>query len=217
MKATGIGIMLVAVSLLLCVPAEGQVVREQDTISVAGLLEGAGDVNSYWFEGREGQILYASIDSSIYQNHGRKPSHDSGDDCGDESTEDQTVGESCDIDSEGGSCSHDDSGGGCSGSDAGSLHIKLELINSEGAKVCHAGRPNYPGWQRDPRLICVIDVEDTYTLKVLVGGMGEASVDVEGAPTSEQVQIPYLLNVSLRDVVNGGSLEDARDDSKNEF
>lgn len=80
-----------------------------------------------------------------------------------------------------------------------------------------AGRPNYPGWQGDPRLICVIEVEDNYALRVMVGGMGNAPPDVEEGPPSTEAEIPCLLTVTLRDIVDGGDLEDARDQCKNEF
>ena len=203
----------VAACLLLTVPVDAQVVREEDVASVAGLLRGLSDVSEFTFNARANQVLFATIDSSIYQNHGRNPSQSGGSGCEESGRAvDGTDGESCSYPEEGGSCSHDSSGGGCSGSESGPLHIKLELINSAGGRVCHAGRPTYPGWQRDPRLICLLMAEDDYTLRVLVSGMGEETLTPDAT-----VEIPYLLNVSLRDVASSGSLEAARRISINRF
>ncbi len=217
MKFTWIGLVVGAMCMLWCATADAQVVREEDVASIAGVLVGSDHVDEFYFEGREGQILFASIDSSIYQNHGRNPGGGSDTGCEEEAIEVASEGETCSFPSEGGSCDHDSSGGGCSGSEGGPLHVKLELLNSSGGRVCHAGRPNFPGWQRDPRLICVIKFEDDYTLRVMAGGMGNPSPHFEEGPPTTEVEIPYLLSVSLRDIVDGGDLEDARDQSKNGF
>lgn len=213
MRIESLGLTLVAAGLLLVPGTDAQVVREADATSIAGLLSGSSDVDQFTFEGRANQILFATIDSSIYQNHGRNPGQSGGGGCEEgASTTADTEGESCSFPDEGGSCSHDSSGGGCSGSEGGPLHIKLELLNSAGGRVCHAGRPNFPGWQRDPRMICALDYEDDYTLRIMVSGMGN-----EGSPPDSTVAIPYLLNVSLRTIAPSGSLEAARQLSKNEF
>jgi hypothetical protein len=214
----------IVLSVVICaflVAGQAQVVREEGTISIAGLLESTSDWDEFWFETKGGEIIFASIDSSIYQSQGRGAALDSG--CGEESTTATTPGTTLE-----GGCSHDSSGG-CSG-EGGHLHIKLELFYFNSrlggyVKLCHAGRPVSPGWQRDPRLICVIPETDDdveYVLKVKVGGMGGEETAVTGSSiTSEPpiaTEIPYLLNVSLRKVADSGKkLEEAAGQSKNIF
>ena len=204
------------VLVVLLAAGQAQVVREDDVASIAGLLESTADYNEFHFESLGGEILYATVDSSIYQNKGRGESTDDGG-CGEthDTGLDVVTGSGCPLDSAGGT-SHDSSGG-CSG-EGGSMHIKLEVYMGS-SKICFAGRPVNPGWQRDPRLICVIPqttLGAQYTLRVLMGGMGGDVHTASSEPTS--TEIPYLLNASLRKIATTGQfLKEAGKESRNIF
>jgi len=215
----------IVLSVVICaflVAGQAQVVREEGVVSIAGVLWDTGETNDFYFATQGGEVLFASIDASIYQSAGRGESADSGG-CEDSAVREDGLitGSGCPIES--GSGTTHDTSGGCSG-EGGSLHFKLELYNQAGDKICHAGRPINPGWQRDPRLFCVIPSTLTpvsYTLRVMIGGMGSGGHADAAVTTSEQPGpgvFPYLLNASLRTIVPGGyTLQQAGNLSKNRF
>jgi hypothetical protein len=189
--------------------------RAGDDNTIAGVLSGNPGCNVYSFDTSGGQILFAEAGAEFYQSKGRSSGggcdHDDG-----TSTDTASVSEGSCTDggtSDGGSdggCSgddgttHDDGGCGCGDSTAGPNDLCLQVVDSSGTKICWAGRPVRPGWQRDPRLACHLEQGGDYFLRVFRGKCGSTAVcDGEavtesGNPNSSPTH--YLLRVRLVDV-----------------
>jgi len=183
---------------------------------IAGVLDPVMGYDEFTFKSSGNQILFAEIKSEIYQTNGRKGgSHetDEGDDGG--CTDDHSTGGGTDSGSTGG-CSHETSDGStdeghddCGGGGGGDFC--LQVIDPAGDKLCWAGRPDRPGWQRDPRLACHIPGsygEGEFSLRVFRGQCGnpdmtEVTIDA-GAP------VAYLLYVQLLNNAQAGDLKDAK-------
>lgn len=208
MKTTTIGSagLVAAVLALLCMPAFGQVTRESGTRSLAGVLHSdINPVDSFAFYSRGNEILFADIDSDIFQMHGRMGGDHEGDH--EEGTSHSTEsGEVAEGHTPGDGCS-DDAGGPDS--------MCLQVTDGNTTVLCHAGRPMRPGWQRDPALVCPLPKTGANTIYVLTvklgGGCGQPA-DGFSAPSGRvdattEGAVPYVLNLSLRGVASDGHLE----------
>lgn len=163
---------------LYAIPVDAQVVRESDVKSIAGMLNGQNPTASWTFRSAGDQILFATLDADIYRMMA------AGDDGHAAATE-------------------ADTGGGCGGEDegGGAVRFYIEVKDGAGQQVCYAERPAPPpGWQRDPRLACVLPatggVQLTYSLIVGMTRMGGEEPHTMGAGGGGGH--PFILNVSLR-------------------
>ena len=202
-KLLGLATLACAAAVLFATPALGQVVRETDTNSLAGVLD------SYWnpddsfaFQSKGGEVLFADVDAEIFQVKGRKGgSHDDEEDCGGHDSGELVTAAADDHED------HDDAGG------PGGMC--LQVINSAGTMICWADRPARPGWQRDPAIACPLPDSGRpaqYHLRVSLksggcgpGGAGGHDAVVMAAPSDGAVT-PYVLNWSLRRVADDGAL-----------
>jgi len=174
--------------------------RAGDDNTIAGILSGNPVCNVYSFDTSGGQILFAEAGAELYQSKGR--SGESGGGCEDGSG---STTETCSVSE--GSCTDGGSGGssggcGCGDSTAGPNDLCLQVVDSLGAKVCWAGRPKRPGWQRDPRLACHLEQGGEYFLRVFRGKCGSTTACTEAVAESGNPNIYptyYLLRVRLVD------------------
>jgi hypothetical protein len=188
MKELTMPCLLVVLAFLLsmppALPAAAQVVREDGTKSIAGVLVPSSPVAEWTFRTAGGEILFASLDAEIYLALAHE--HE-------ESITTQA-----------------EPGGGCEGEGGPGLFY-VSVIAPDGAEVCRAERPAPPpGWQRDPRLACMLPNgrPTTYTLRVGLTGAGE----------HDQPFYPFLLNVSLRSIApQGVNVQEAIARSGNHF
>jgi len=182
MKRSSIIAALVALGCVAPLSANAQVVREDGVKSIAGVLfsdASLGPIVAEWsFKSAGGEIVFASLDADIY----RKPMG------GHEEPHVTTAAA--------------DTGGGCSGEDGGPGMFKLSVVKAYGdlATLCEARRATPPpGWQRDPRIACVLPAmrsPSAYKVRVeFMGAEGETA-----APS-----YPFLLNLSLRKVAPSGT------------
>lgn len=173
--------------------AQAQVVREDGVKSVARILDGplGAFFDDFTFHSRRPQVLFATIDGDLYQTTGR-PAHDE---------------------------PHATEQNGCA-DEGGPGGFCLQVLDAGGSIICWADRPVRPGWQRDPRLACPLRPSgpsgETYTLRVSLRGEGEnpCGPDAGGSgtypdPGPDEPDHPYLLDVSLRDIVPEGAMKPA--------
>ncbi|MFU8822337.1 MAG: hypothetical protein ACNA8G_12385 [Gammaproteobacteria bacterium] len=206
-RITTIVTLACAAAALLSTPALGQVVRETGTNSLAGLLDAYWNpADSFTFQSKGGEVLFADVDAEIFQVKGRKGgSHDDEEDCGGSGGgHDSGAVVTAAVDDHE---DHDDAGG------PGGMC--LQVINSAGTMICWADRPARPGWQRDPAIACPLPDSGRpaqYQLRVSLksGGCGPGKAGghdaaVMAAP-SDGVVTPYVLNWSLRRVAEDGAL-----------
>ena len=203
-KLLGLATLACAAATLLTTPALGQVVRETDTNSLAGVLDSYWNPDdSFTFRSKGGEVLFADVDAEIFQVKGRKGgSHDDEEDCG--GHESDATADAAEAGEEG----HDDAGG------PGGMC--LQVFNSAGSMVCWADRPARPGWQRDPAIACPLPDAGRpaqYQLRVSLksggcgpGGAGGHAAAVAMAAPSSGTVTPYVLNWSLRRVADDGAL-----------
>lgn len=201
-QSLGLATLACMAAALLATPAIGQVVRESDTNSLAGVLDAYWNPDdSFTFQSRGGEVLFADVDAEIFQVKGRKGgSHDDEEDCGGGGHDSGAVVTAPADD-------HDDAG-----SPGG---MCLQVINAGGTMICWADRPARPGWQRDPAIACPLPELGTpaqYQLRVSLnsggcgpGAAGDHDVTVMAAPYNG-VATPYVLNWSLRRVAHDGAL-----------
>jgi hypothetical protein len=169
--------------------------RADDDNTIAGVLSANPGCNEYAFDSYGGQILFAEAGAELYQSRGRS----SGGGC---DHDDGTVHVEGGCSSDDGS-THDDGGCDCGDSTSGPSDLCLQVVDSSGEKICWAGRPIRPGWQRDPRLACPLEDQGEYVLRVFRGQCGNTAacdnaVTESGAPGSSPTH--YLLRVRLVDV-----------------
>ena len=171
--------------------------RADDDNTIAGVLSANPGCNVYAFDSDGGQILFAEVGAELYQSKGRS----SGGGCEDGTHTDPTAATE-------GSCTDGGSSGGCDCGDStsGPNDLCLQVVDSSGVKICWAGRPQRPGWQRDPRLACHLEEQGLYSLRVFRGQCG--NIDACGAPTEsgapDSSPTAYLLRVRLVDVEDSG-------------
>ena len=167
--------------LLLCGAAHAQVVREQGAVSVAGVLHtSTNPSDDFTFRSAGGEILFADLDADLYLPRG---SHDEG------------------------GCEEDGGGDGCGGEDdGGRFTFCLTVADAGGDLLCSADPNVRPGWERDPRLACVLEQPGQYVLRVSL---------CNPPAEDEEVELPYLLNLSLRKRARDGELIQAITTSRN--
>ncbi len=191
--------------------------RAGDDNTIAGVLSGNPGCNVYSFDSSGGQILFAEAAAEFYQSRGRS----NGGGCDhEESTLTETAsvleGSCTDEGSDGGctdggssvGCSgddgstHDEGGCSCGDSTAGPNDLCLQVVDFSGNKICWAGRPIRPGWQRDPRLACHLPQEGEYYLRVFRGQCGSTTACGETVASGASGSSPtyYLLRARLVDV-----------------
>lgn len=185
MKATATILSGLIVSCsLYAIPVDAQVVRESDVKSIAGMLYGYSPTASWTFKSAGNQILFATLDADIYRMM-------AGEDDGHETTAEA------------------EPGGGCGGEDEGGpVRFYIEVKDGAGQQICYAERPAPPpGWQRDPRLACVLPATGgaqlTYSLVVGMTRQGEEEPHATGAGGGGGH--PFILNVSLRRIAPTGA------------
>lgn len=196
-------------TLLLATPAvHAQVVREEGAASIARVLDqspvstGQSElVDDFVLSSRGDQILFATLDATIYQSAGRGEEEHDGPESPAPAAED------------GGSCADEGQTGFC-----------LQVLDEAGDVLCWAERPRNPGWQRDPRLACVLPAERgrlrDYVLRVSLRDedCGDLAYPYTAAePGEPEPSLHYLLNVSLRDIALEGRIHPAVAQSSNKF
>jgi hypothetical protein len=173
---------LVVSCALYAIPVDAQVVRESDVKSIAGILNGQNLTASWNFRSAGNEILFATLDADIYRIM-------TGEDGGHVSTAAET-------------------GGGCSGGEEGGgpFRFYIEVKDSAGERICYAERPAPPpGWQRDPRLACVLPVAGEQLSYRLIVGMQRVGEEEPHAMAEGGVGHPFILNVSLRRIAPVGT------------
>lgn len=176
---------LIASCALYALPVDAQVVRESDVKSIAGILNGMNKTASWTFKSAGNQILFATLDADIYRMM-------AGEDDGHVTTSAE-------------------SGGGCGGEDEGGpTRFYIEVQDAVGQQVCYAERPAPPpGWQRDPRLACVLPATGgaqlTYKLIVGLKTMHDGGEEPHAAAGTGAGH-PFILNVSLRRIAPTGTI-----------
>ena len=155
---------------------------------IARVLDGYYD--EFTFSGEKGQILFADIKADIYQDQGRMGGahDDASGGCADANSEDG-CSDGC---SDGGSDGHKD------------LCLQVLDANYEDKKICWAGRPVRPGWQRDPLLACPLPDDGDYILRVFIGSCGSTET---GSYTYFDDSSPkqfYRLYIELMDAARDG-------------
>lgn len=168
----------VAASALHLAVADAQVVRESDVKSIAGVLVSPEKPASWTFKSAGNQVLFATLDADIYR---IMEEHEH------EASAAAEEGEDC--------------GSGGPG------RFYIEVQDALGARVCYAERPAPPpGWQRDPRLACVLPYIDgsQFTYRLVVGL--KASHEEHAVLAAEGQRIPFILNVSLRKIAPTGTV-----------
>ncbi len=176
---------VLATAGLFGVSIQAQVVRESGVGSVAGVLNKLSDFTTEYTVRADGnQLLIADLDAELFRTPGG---------CGGEetSTATETGEDTC----------------GCEDTETGPHGFYIEIYN-DGEKICSAGRPTRPGWERDPRLVCILENEATYTVIIRFVPKGENPPE----------KVPFLLNVTLRGIAPGGAdLKESLLVSKNEM
>ena len=166
--------------------AAAQVVRESGTSSLAGVLYTPAEPMSWKISSRGGEILFASLSADIYRPMAGHD-HEEGGETAEESP----------TEHEGGGCS-DDSGGG-------PFKFYIKVLDPAGDVLCSASRPAPPpGWQRDPRLACVIPStrwSARYTIEV---GLKLNEEHAGVAASDSATPRPFLLDLSLRPIAPSG-------------
>jgi hypothetical protein len=165
--------------------AAGQVVRESGVSSIAGILFAPEQPASWRVRSAGGEILFASLSADVYR---AQTEHD-----------------------EGYETATEEEGGGCSDEDAGSpFKFYVEVADSRGDILCKATRPAPPpGWQRDPRLACVLppsSVQLVYTITVGLEPSDHAEEQPHAMSDATPEPHPFLLDVSLRRIAETGTL-----------
>lgn len=188
--------------IVIGVPLQAQVVREEGVKTIAGIVGEVGDAyDDYIFLSTGNEILAVSVDSQLYDKRGGEDHAEGG----------------CEDGGETGGC-EDSEGTGCDDADAGPRGLCLQLLDASGNVIQAVGRPRLPGWQRDPRLIAIIPAtptQETYTIRIALAD--EACGDLVYPSTAVAAPRPYLLNVSLRRLAPEGAGSAAVAASKNRF
>lgn len=156
-----------AAAVLAPLAAQAQVVREDGVKSIAGVVSQTAPSAGWTFKSNGGEILFASIDGDIYK----------------ESVAHEHAAVAA-------------AGGGGDGEEGGPGLFRLVVLDQSGNPVCTARRPSPPpGWQRDPRMACVLKTAQTYRVQVELVTGEHATADA----------YPFLLNLSLRKIARTGT------------
>ena len=191
-----IGLLTALFVAALSTPLAAQAAGDPDTSTIAGVLGGPNASDAWWtFKSSGREVLFARLDAQIYV---AREHSDHGDHVAVLAEE-----------------------GGCSGEEGGPARFCLQVIAPAGAILCEATRPAPPpGWQRDPRLACLLPaaaVQVTYRLRVSLTGP-EGTCLPAGSTVAAPQALPFLLDVSVRGLpASGLGLHQAAGQSKNRF
>jgi hypothetical protein len=76
--------------------------------------------------------------------------------------------------------------------------------------ICWADRAKAPGWMRDPKLACPLELVGGYTLRIFRRGTGGSPCGPAASyPSSAGGARPYLLTVAKKKIAPTGSLSTA--------
>ena len=167
--------------------AAAQVVRESGTSSLAGVLYTPSEPISWKISSRGGEILFASLSADIYRPMAGHDHEEGGETAEESPTEHE------------GGCS-DDSGGG-------PFKFYIKVLDPAGDVLCSASRPAPPpGWQRDPRLACVMPSTRWNALYTIEVGLKVNEEHATEAASAAPTPRPFLLDLSLRRIAPSGAL-----------
>ena len=190
------------VCLVLCLTFLGlSTVTFGKEVVLTKMLDGYYD--EYNFASSGNQVLLVDIDATVYQTHGRGKTHDH-DDHDNHDTEATTASDDVHTD--------DDHGGGCSGSSGGPTSLCVQVVDDTETVLCWADRPNFPGWMRDPQMVCVLPEgsKQTYAVRVFLKAEGENcgsayySVDADQFGPGKRL---YVMKIMLKDVAEEGRIK----------
>ena len=101
--------------------------------------------------------------------------------------------------------------GGCGGeSGGGPPGMCMQVLDRSGQVICWADRAMAPGWMRDPKLACPLDLAGGYTLRIFRRGTGGNPCGPGAAyPAPNGAGRPYLLTVAKKKIPPVGSLSAA--------
>jgi hypothetical protein len=186
--------------------------------TIAGLL--AGSVDDFTFTSDGGEMIFAVLDYAVYQKEGRGTGHEGG--------ETPAAGVAA---AQGGDCTKSSgcsskaapraagatakgSGGedgGCGGETGGGPPgMCMQVLDRSGQVICWADRAKSPGWMRDPKLACPLELAGGYTLRIFRRGTGGNPCGPGAAyPEPAGAGRPYLLTVAKKKIPATGSLSAA--------
>ncbi|HET8725439.1 MAG TPA: hypothetical protein VFM53_14675 [Anaeromyxobacteraceae bacterium] len=184
--------------------------------TIAGHLLNATD--DYTFTSDGGEMIFAVLDSTVFQMAGRGKGHSEGGEAAIVAA--GGTGAASDCGKGGcpskrpalvGSMPTKETEGGCSGETGGGPPgMCMQILDRSGQVVCWADRAMAPGWMRDPKLACPLELAGGYTLRIFKRGTG-------GNPCGpganylkpEAAGRPYLLTVAKKKISSPGSLSAA--------
>ena len=188
--------------------------------TIAGHLRNATD--DYTFTSDGGEMIFAVLDSTVFQMAGRGKGHSEGG----EAAAVAGSGSAAQGDCGKGGCPskrpalvgavpgvlpEKEAEGGCGGeSGGGPPGMCLQVLDRSGQVICWADRAMAPGWMRDPKLACPLELAGGYTLRIFKRGTGGNPCGPGAAYVKpEAAGRPYLLTVAKKKVSTPGSLSAA--------
>jgi hypothetical protein len=188
--------------------------------TIAGHLVNAADDFTFTSDG--GEMIFAVLDSTVFQMAGRGKGHGETGEASAVPGVAAAVQDDCGKSGAKGGCPSKlaavvgpmpakEAEGGCGGeSGGGPPGMCLQVLDRSGQVICWADRAMAPGWMRDPKLACPLELAGGYTLRIFKRGTGgnpcgpgASYVKPEGAGR------PYLLTVAKKKLVAPGSLSAA--------
>ena len=203
--------------------ATGPAEEARSAGTIAGLL--VGSVDDFTFTSDGGEMIFAVLDSTVYQMAGRGKGHEGGGEALRAATAAAPGGDCGKSGSAGGCASRsaakasgslasakEGESGGCGGEESGGgpPGMCMQVLDRSGQVVCWADRAMAPGWMRDPKLACPMELAGGYTLRIFRRGTG-------GNPCGPGASYPapsgagraYLLTVAKKKIATAGSLSAA--------
>ncbi len=195
--------------------------------TVAGYLVGSYDDFTFTSDG--GEMVFAVLDSTVYQMAGRGTGHEGGEksvaaaksatgapasDCGTGGCTSRPGAKQVIAAGTVGISSGGESGG-CGGETGGETGggppgMCLQILDRSGQVVCWADRAKSPGWMRDPKLACPLELVGGYTLRIFRRGTGGNPCGPGASyPSPSGDTRPYLLTVAKKKIAPPGSLSTA--------
>lgn len=186
--------------------------------TIAGHLLNATD--DYTFTSDGGEMIFAVLDSTVFQMAGRGKGHAEGG----EAALVAAGGAGAEGDCAKGGCPSKraalvgpmpmpakEEEGGCGGeSGGGPKGMCMQILDRSGQVVCWADRAMAPGWMRDPKLACPLEFAGGYTLRIFKRGTGGNPCGPGAAYVKpEAAGRPYLLTVAKKKISTPGSLSAA--------
>lgn len=216
-QASVIGLPYLAHVVMGAVTASGTTPEEARSAgTIAGHLKNATD--DYTFTSDGGEMIFAVLDSTVFQMAGRGKGHSEGG----EAALAAGAAPAAQGDCNKGGCPSKrpalvgvmptkEEEGGCGGeSGGGPPGMCLQVLDRSGQVICWADRAMAPGWMRDPKMACPLELAGGYTLRVFKRGTGGNPCGPGAAYVKpEAAGRPYLLTVAKKKVSTPGSLSAA--------